>query len=88
MTALAFPFAAASIICSACFQSLGYNRFSLAVSVLRYGLLPLPAAMVLVRVVPQGSFLCFLVGEAATMLVAIAMFRRVRREKINSIGAT
>ena len=87
MTALAFPFAAASIIFSACFQSLGYSRFSLVVSVLRYGLLPLPAAMVLVRVVPQGSFLCFLVGEAATMLVAIVMFRRVQNEKISSIGA-
>ena len=85
MTALAFPFAAASIIFSACFQSLGYSRFSLAVSVLRYGLLPLPVALVLVKTVPEWSFLCFLLGEAATMFVAAGLFWRVKREKIDKI---
>ena len=88
MTALAFPFAAVSIILSATFQSLGYSRFSLVVSLLRYGLFPLPAAFILVEMVPHCSFLCLLVGEAATMLVAMGLFLRVRREKICHIGAT
>lgn len=88
MTAMAFPFAAVSIILSATFQSLGYSRFSLAVSLLRYILLPLPVALVLVEVVPQWSFLCFPAGEAVTMLVAMGLFLRVRNEKIRHIGAT
>ena len=85
MTALAFPLAAVSIICSACFQSLGYSRYSLAVSALRYGLLTLPAALALVTWAPQWSFLCFLLGEGATMLAAGALFFRVNREKIRAI---
>ena len=86
MTALAFPFAAVSIIFSACFQSLGYSRFSLAVSVMRYGLFPLPAALALVKTAPSWSFLCFAAGESAAALVAAGLFLRVRRERICRIG--
>lgn len=85
MTALAFPLAAASIILSAPFQSLGYSRFSLAVSALRYVFLPLPAAWILVTVMPQWSFLCFLIGEGIALLAAVGMFLKVKKEKIDSM---
>ena len=85
MTAVAFPFAAVSIILSAAFQSLGYSRFSLTVSLLRYVVLPLPAALLLVKTVPECSFLCFLAAEAATMAVALGLFRQVGRAAISSV---
>lgn len=86
MAALAFLPAAATVVLSAAFQSLGCSRFSLGAAVLRYALLPLPAAWVLVNACPQWSFLCLLVGEGLTLLAAAGLFLKVRREKIERMG--
>ena len=85
MTALAFPVASVSIILSAAFQSLGYSRYSLSVSLLRYVVVPLPAALILVRWIPDLTFLSFLVAELATVLIAALLYRKVFRERIQQI---
>ncbi len=86
LTALAFLPAAVSIICSASFQSLGRSRYSLSVSLLRYIILLLPAALLLVRVLPDWSFGAFLIAELATCAVSLALYGKLRREKIDTIG--
>lgn len=85
MTALAFPVAAVSIILSASFQSLGHSRYSLTVSLLRYVVLLLPAAWLLIRLVPDLVFLSFLLAELATTLTAVLLYRRVYRHTIQRI---
>ena len=82
MTALAFPVAAVSIILSASFHSLDHSRYSLCVSLLRYIVVLLPAAWLLVHLFPSCTFLAFLAAECVTTLVAIALYRRVSREKL------
>ena len=83
-TALAFPVAVVSIILSAAFQSLGYSRYSLVISLLRYVILLLPVALVFVWVAPAQVFLSFLITEAATTAVALVMFRIVRRKTLQA----
>jgi len=82
MTALSFPVAAVSIIWSAAFQSLGHSRYSLAVSLLRNLLFLLPAALVLVHIWPDGTFLAFFLGELAACLVTAFLYRSVRQNTI------
>mgnify|MGYP005801556483 FL=1 len=86
LTALAFLPAAVSIICSASFQSLGRSRYSLSVSLLRYIILLLPAALLLERALPDWSFGAFLIAELATCAVSLALYGKLRREKIDTIG--
>ena len=87
MTALAFPLASVSAVFSACFQSLGYSRFSLSTAALRCAILPLLVALVLVKTAPGWSFLCFLAAEGTTALTAAVLFFQVKREKISQISA-
>ena len=82
MTALAFPLAAASIICSSAFQSLGRSVDSLVVALLRQIILLLPTALLLVYLHPAWTFLSFLFAESATCLVSLILYRRVYHEKI------
>ena len=82
MTALSFPVAAVSIILSSAFQSLGHSRYSLAISLLRYIVLLLPIALLLVHLWPASAFLCFLITEIGACLVALPLYRHVYRSKI------
>ena len=82
LTALSFPVAAVSIILSAAFQSLGHSRDSLVISLLRYIVLLLPIALLLVHLWPERAFLCFLLTELGACLVALPMYRHVYRSKI------
>lgn len=82
LTALSFPVAAVSIILSAAFQSLGHSRDSLVISLLRYIVLLLPIALLLVHLWPERAFLCFLLTELGACLVALPMYRSVYRSKI------
>ena len=82
LTALSFPVAAVSIILSAAFQSLGHSRDSLVISLLRYIVLLLPIALLLVHLWPEQAFLCFLLTELGACLVALPMYRSVYRSKI------
>lgn len=82
MTALSFPVAAVSIILSSAFQSLGHSRYSLLISLLRYIVLLLPIALLLVHLWPAFAFLCFLITEIGACLVALPMYRHVYRSKI------
>lgn len=85
MTALAFPVAAVSIVCSSAFQSLGRNAHSLLVALLRQVILLLPAALALVKLAPEWTFLSFLAAEAGACGVALVLYRKIRREKIERI---
>ena len=78
LTALSFPIAAVSIILSAAFQSLGYSRYSLTVSLLRFILVLLPVAYVLVKLIPNLVFLSFLITEIVATLVSLLMYRKVK----------
>ena len=82
LTALSFPVAAVSIILSAAFQSLGHSRDSLVISLLRYIVLLLPIALLLVHLWPEQAFLCFLLTELGACLVALPMYRSVYQSKI------
>ena len=82
LTALSFPVAAVNIILSSAFQSLGHSRYSLVISLLRYIVLLLPIALLLVHLWPERAFLCFLLTELGACLVALPMYRSVYRSKI------
>lgn len=82
LTALSFPVAAVSIILSAAFQSLGHSRDSLVISLLRYIVLLLPIALLLVHLWPEQAFLCFLLTELGACLVALPMYHSVYQSKI------
>ena len=82
LTALSFPVAAVSIILSSAFQSLGHSRYSLAISLLRYIVLLLPVALLLVHLWPASAFLCFFITEIGACLVALPLYRHVYRSKI------
>lgn len=85
MTALSFPVAAISITRSAAFQSLGYSRYSLFLSLLRTVIFLLPIALLLVLLSPQWVFISFLFSETAACLVSWVLFRRVKQKKIDLI---
>ncbi len=85
MTALSFPAAAISIILSAAYQSLGYSRYSLTVSLLRNIVLLLPIALLLVYMTPHWVFSCFLLTELGSCLAAIPLYQKVWRKKIREI---
>lgn len=82
LTALSFPVAAVNIILSSAFQSLGHSRYSLAISLLRYIVLLLPVALLLIYLRPASAFLCFLITEVGACLAALPMYRHVYRSKI------
>ena len=85
MTALAFPVAAVSIACSAAFQSLGRSVDSLIVTLLRQLVLLLPIAFLLVRTIPDYTFLSFLLAELGACVVALVLFVRLYRTTISHI---
>ena len=82
LTALSFPVAAVNIILSSAFQSLGHSRYSLVISLLRYIVLLLPVALLLIYLRPASAFLCFLITEGGACLAALPMYRHVYRSKI------
>ena len=82
LTALSFPVAAVNIILSSAFQSLGHSRYSLVISLLRYIVLLLPVALLLIYLRPASAFLCFLIPEVGACLAALPMYRHVYRSKI------
>ena len=82
LTALSFPVAAVNIILSSAFQSLGHSRYSLVISLLRYIVLLLPVALLLIYLRPASAFLCFLITEVGACLAALPMYRHVYQSKI------
>ena len=82
LTALSFPVAAVNITLSSAFQSLGHSRYSLVISLLRYIVLLLPVALLLIYLRPASAFLCFLITEVGACLAALPMYRHVYRSKI------
>lgn len=85
LTALSFPVAAVNIILSSAFQSLGHSRYSLVISLLRYIVLLLPVALLLIYLRPASAFLCFLITEVGACLAALPMYRHVYRSKIATL---
>ena len=83
LTALSFPIAAVSIILSAAFQSLGFSRYSLTVSLLRFVIILLPVAYVLVNVVPHLVFLSFFLTEVVSTLVSLVLYRNVNTKMLS-----
>lgn len=81
-TCLSFPIASISIIFSAAFQSLGYNRYSLAISMMRLLILLLPIALLLVLVAPNLVFLSFFFTEVLAVVLSLTLYRKVRRNTL------
>ena len=71
LTALSFPVAAVNIILSSAFQSLGHSRYSLVISLLRYIVLLLPVALLLIYLRPASAFLCFLITEVGAKIAVL-----------------
>ena len=84
--ACAFVFAGVSILASSVFQPLGYSRYSLWLSLLRQIVLLLPISMLLLWFQPELVWFSFLITEVISMVVAILLYRKVLREKIEQIG--
>ncbi|MGI5963433.1 MAG: MATE family efflux transporter [Lawsonibacter sp.] len=82
MTALSFPVAAVSIICSAAFQSLGRSSHSLWIALLRQIVFLLPIALLFVRICPLWTFSAFFWAEVLTCLVSLFLYRKIYLEKI------
>ena len=82
MTALSFPIAAVSIICSATLQSLGRNAHSLWVALLRQIILLLPIALLLIYLYPAWVFFSLFLAELLSCVVALLLYRAVYRQKI------
>lgn len=83
--ACSFLFAGVSILSSSVFQSLGYSRYSLWISLLRQIILLLPLAILFLMLWPQWVWFSFLITEVITMLITIPLYRKVYREKISLI---
>ena len=83
LTALSFPVAAVNIILSSAFQSLGHSRYSLVISLLRYIVLLLPVALLLIYLRPASAFLCFLITEVGACLAALPIYRHVYQRKLS-----
>lgn len=86
MTALAFPMAAVSIICSAAFQSLGRSRYSLWIALLRQVILLLPIALLLVWLCPDWAFMAFPLAELFTCGIALVLYRTTYLQIIASLS--
>lgn len=82
-TCLSFPIASVSIIFSAAFQSLDFNRYSLAISLLRFLILPLPIALLLVLRAPTLVFFSFLITELLTVIPSMVLYGRVKRTTLD-----
>lgn len=87
VVACSFVFAGVSILTSSVFQPLGYSRYSLWISLLRQIILLLPISLVLLWLRPELVWLSFLITEVLSMGVSVLMYRKVRHEKIEKIGA-
>lgn len=81
-TCLSFPIAAISIICSAAFQSLGHNLYSLAISLLRFLILLLPIALLLILTIPEHVFMAFFFTEIIAAAVALFLYQRVQHNTL------
>ena len=86
MAALSFPIAAASIILSAAFQSLGHSGSSLLIALLRQILLLLPIAALLLWLAPDSVWLSFLIAEAITCVATLLLYRRTVRPLIAGLA--
>jgi len=86
MAALSFPIAAASIILSAAFQSLGHSGSSLLIALLRQILLLLPIAALLLWLAPDSVWLSFLIAEAITCVATLLLYRRTVRPLIAALA--
>lgn len=85
MTALAFPVAAISLVLSSVFQALGRSAHSLYIALLRQIILLLPITALLVRYLPQWTFLSFLAAELLSCAATIILYRKLHRDCIQSI---
>lgn len=85
MVAPSFVLAGVSIVLSAAFQALGANRYSLLVSLLRQLALVLPAAWLICLWNVDLVWLAFPLVEGVTCLLALALYRRMYRNKIMNI---
>ena len=81
-TCLSFPIAAVAIIYSAAFQSLGYSRYSLVISLLRCVLLLLPISLLFILTLPSYVFLSFLLTELGSSAISLFMYRGVRKNTL------
>lgn len=82
---LNFPFAAASFISCAAFQSLGKSRLALLTAVLRQLVLLLPMAFCFIRFAPEWVWLSFPLAECLSCCAALPMCRRVYLQKTREL---
>lgn len=75
---LSFPLATVSIIYSAAFQSLNHNLYSLSVSLLRFLVLLLPVALLLILTAPEWVFMAFFFTELIAAAVTWLLYRSVQ----------
>ena len=83
--ACSFLFAGVSILSSSVFQSLGFSRYSLWISLLRQIILLLPLSVVFLLVRPEWVWCAFPITELISTAVTLLLYRRVYRTKISQI---
>jgi len=82
---LNFPFAAASFVSCAAFQSLGKSHFALLTAVLRQLVLLLPMALCFVRFAPEWVWLSFPLAEGLACCAALPLCRHVYLQKTREL---
>ena len=85
MTALSFCFAAVGILCSSALQAMGRGGQSLVIALLRQVVLLLPIAWLLLAFRPQTVFLAFPTAEILGCIVALILYRKLKRERIDTL---
>lgn len=83
---LSFLFAGVSVILSAAFQSLGAPGESLVISLLRQLILILPTAWLLGQAAPDLVWWAFLFAEGVCAVVALILYRRLYRNKLEMLA--
>ncbi|WP_243114483.1 MATE family efflux transporter [Agathobaculum sp. Marseille-P7918] len=81
-----FCFAGASVILSGCMQGLGRGSESLWVALLRQLIVILPAAVLLARLSLNAVWFAFPLAEAAGLVAALLLHRRVTRRLLAPLG--
>lgn len=85
---LSFLFAGYGIIVSSAFQALGNGVYSLIVSMARQLIVILPAAYILARFFGLSAmWFCFPLAEIVSVVLCTVLFRRIYRQKIQTIPA-
>ena len=82
-----FLCAGATFILSSAFQSMGCPSLALLLGLTRQIIVPLPACLILAFLAPNQVWWSFPAAEGFSCVLAVILYRKVKRERIDTLGA-